>query len=76
MFKLLKIPILCWKESLKQIKNKTKEQKWGYFGTLAGTLGSILLGNLLLEKGIVRAVSGNNKGKGSARAAYGKEWNF
>ena len=60
----------------KTIKNKTKEQKERYFGTLVGTLGSILLGNLLSGKGIVRAVSGNNKGKGSARAAYGKEWNF
>ena len=60
----------------KTIKNKTKEQKGGYFRTLVGTLGSILLGNLLLGKGIVRAVSGNNKGKGSARATYGKEWNF
>ena len=60
----------------KTIKNKTKEQKGGYFGTLVGTLGPILLGNLLSGKGIVRAVSGNNKGKGSARAGYGKEWNF
>ena len=60
----------------KTIKSKTKEQKGGYFGTLVGALGSILLGNLLSGKGIVRAVSGNNKGKGSARAAYGKEWNF
>ena len=27
-------------------KNKTEEQKGGFLGTLIGTLGSILLGNL------------------------------
>ena len=37
------------------IKNETKEQKGGFLGTLVGTLGSILLGNLLSGKGIVRA---------------------
>ena len=31
---------------------------------LLGTLGASLLGNLLTGKGIVRARSGNNKGKG------------
>ena len=34
------------------IKNETK-QKRGFLGTLVGTLGSILLGNLLSVKGIV-----------------------
>ena len=34
--------------------------------------GSILLGHLLSEKGIVRAGSRNKKGKGIARAGYGK----
>ena len=33
-------------------KNETK-QKRGFLGTLVGTLGSILLGNLLSVKGIV-----------------------
>ena len=28
------------------IKNETKEQKGGFLGTLVGTLGPILLGNL------------------------------
>ena len=31
----------------KAVKNETKEQKGGFLGTLVGTLGSILLGNLL-----------------------------
>ena len=43
---------------------------------LLGTLRVSLLGNMLAEKGIVIAGSGNNKGKGVARAGYGKEWNF
>ena len=66
MLQLLKIPIFCWKESLKQLKIKQKNKKEDI---------SDLLRNLLSGKGIVRAASGNNKGKGSARSAYGKEWN-
>ena len=60
----------------KTIKNETKEQKGRFLGTLVDTLGSILLGNLLAGKGIVRAGSGHKKGKGIVRAGYGKEWNF
>ena len=56
----------------KTIENKTKEQKRGFLGTLVGTLGSILRGNLLSGKGIVRAGSG----KGIVRDGYGKEWDF
>ena len=40
------------------------------------TLGASLLGNLLAGKGIIRAGSGNKKGKGIIRADYGKEWDF
>ena len=61
---------ICW--VTETIKNKTREQTWGFLGTLVGTLGSILLGHLLSEKGIVRAGSRNKKGKGIARAGYGK----
>ena len=43
---------------------------------LLGTLGASLLGNLLAEKGIVRAGSGNKKGKGIVRADYGKDLDF
>ena len=43
---------------------------------LLGTLGASLLGNLLAGKGIVRAGSGNKKGKGIVIVGYGKEWDF
>ena len=51
----------------KTIKNETKEQG-GFLSMLLGTLGATLLGNLLAGKGIVRAGSGNKKGKVIARA--------
>ena len=73
----------------KTIKNETKEQKGGFLSMLLGTLGASLLGNLLARKGIVRAGSGNKKGKGIVRAGSGnkkgkgivragtgKEWDF
>ena len=43
---------------------------------LLGSLGASLLGNMLARKGIVRAVSGNKKGKGIVRAGYGNEMDF
>ena len=52
------------------------EEKGGFLSTLLGTLGASLLGNMLAGKGIVRADSGNKKGKGIVRAAYGKECDF
>ena len=60
----------------KTIENETKKQKGGFFSMLLGTLGASLLGNLLAAKGIVRASSGNKKGKGIVRAGTGKQWNF
>ena len=60
----------------KTIKNKTKEQKGGFLSMLLGTLGASLLGNLLVEKGIERAGSGNKKGKGILRAGYGNQMDF
>ena len=57
----------------KIIKNETKEQKGGFLSMLLGTLGAILLGNLLTGKGFVRAGYGNNKGKGIVRAGYGNQ---
>ena len=47
----------------KTIKNKTKEQKGRFLRLLLGTLGASLLGNMLAGTGIVRAGSGNKKGK-------------
>ena len=42
----------------KTIENETKEQRGGFLGMLLGTLGASLLGNLLTEKGIMRADDG------------------
>ena len=58
----------------KTIKNETKEQKGGFSSMLLGTLGAILLGNLLTGKGIVRV--GTGKKKGIVRAGTGKQWDF
>ena len=60
----------------KTIENETKEQKGGFLSMLLGTLGASLLGNLLSGKRIVRAGSGNNKGKGVVRVGYGNKMDF
>ena len=52
------------KEVTKKIKNETKEPKRGFLSTFWGTLGARLLEHLLAGKRIVRAGSGNKKGKG------------
>ena len=44
------------------VKNEAKEQKGWFLGMLLGTLGAILLGNLLTRKGTNRA------GEGTVRA--------
>ena len=56
----------------KTIENETKEQKGGFLSMLLGTLGASLLGNLLTGKGVEKAGSGDNKGKGVVRAGYGR----
>ena len=55
----------------KTIKNETEEQKGGFLSMLLGTLGASLLGNVFAR--ILRAGSGNKKGKEIVRAGYGKE---
>ena len=57
----------------KTIKNETKEPKGGFLSMLLGTFGASLLGNLLAGKSIVRADSGNKKGKGIVRGGTGKD---
>ena len=47
----------------KRIKNETKKREGGFLGVLLGTLGSILSGNMLEKKGIVREGSGGKKKK-------------
>ena len=56
----------------KAVKNETREQRGGFLETLVGTLGSILLRDLLSGKGIVRAGSG----KGIVRTGSGKQLDF
>ena len=63
---------------------KQKNKKEDFLSMLLGTLGASLLGNLFTGKGILRAFSGNKKGKGIVRAGTGrplsstlkKEWDF
>ena len=61
------------KRVTKTIKNETKEQKEGFLSMLLGTLGVSLLENLFAAKEIVRAGSGNKKGKGIVRVGTGKD---
>ena len=72
----LEVSKILLKGVTKAIKNETKEQKGGFLSMLLGTLGASLLGNILAGKRIVRAGSGNKKGKWIVRAGYGKEWDF
>ena len=43
---------------------------------LLGTLGAILLVNMLAGKGIVIAGYRNKRGKGIVRARYRQKWDF
>ena len=60
---------ILFKGITKTIKNKTKEQKGGFFSMLLDTLGASLLGNLLSGKGTSRA------GERIVRADYGSSIN-
>ena len=63
---------------------KQKNKKGVFLIMLLGTLGATLLGNLLTEKGLLRAGSSrpltfalkNNKGKRIVRSGSGKEWDI
>ena len=67
----------------KTIGNQTKQLKKGFLGMLLGTFGASLFGNLLTEKGIVRAWSSrplsstwqNKKGKKIVRAGFNQKCN-
>ena len=58
------------------IQNESKEQKWGFLSMLLDTLGAILLGNILAEKGAIVTIHGrgmNIAGEGIVRAGYGNK---
>ena len=66
----LENPGILLKEVTKTIENETKEQRGGFLSMLPGTLGAILLGNLLIGgKGMMRA------GEGIVRAGEGSKKN-
>ena len=60
----------------KAVKNETREQREEFWSMLLATLGASLLENILSGKGIVRAGSGNKKGKVIVTTGYGTEWDF
>ena len=55
----------------KAIKNDVKEQKGGALGMLLGTLAPSLLGNLLAQRGFIRAGKGTITAGGFSRAGTG-----
>ena len=67
---------ILFKGVTETFKNETKEQKGEFLSILLGFLGASLLGNMLAGIEIIRAGSGNKKGKEIVRAGYGKECRF
>ena len=49
------------------VENELKEQKGAFLSMLLGTLGPNLLGNMLADRGVIRA------GEGTTRAGYGSK---
>ena len=60
----------------KAAKNEISEQRGGCLGILMGTVASILLGNILSGKGIVRTGSGNKKEKRNCISWLWKKMGF
>ena len=52
------------------VQNEAKEQKGGFLSILLGTLGAILLGNILTGKGAI-ATKSKSQGRGTNRAGKG-----
>ena len=73
--------VLLIKGVSEKIQNEAKEQKGGFLSMLLGTLGAILLGNMLAGRGINRAGYGSKDlqskgGKVIIRAGYGSKLDF
>ena len=51
----------------KTVENEVKEQNGGFLSMLLGTLGASLLGNMLADRGDIRAE------EGTIRAGYGSK---
>ena len=69
---LLKQKDLLFKGVTETAQNGVKEQKGGFLSMLSSTLGTSLLGNFLIGRGIYRA----GKGKGIKRVGYGNKLDF
>ena len=70
---------LLLKGVAESVQNEVKEQKGGFLSMLWGTLGALLLGNLLSGKGIYRAgkCRGTHRaGEGIVRAGEGRPSSF
>ena len=65
--KSLEDSLLLLKGVSETIENEVKEQKREFLGLLLGTLGSSLLGNILVGKRI------NRSGEGIVRVGYGNK---
>ena len=69
IIKSLEDSSLSIKSAAETVKNEVKEQKGGFLGTLAATLGASLLGNMLAGKGVIRFGEGTiREDEGSLRA--------
>ena len=68
---------LLLKRVSESVQNEVKEQKGGFLSILLGTLGAILLGNLLTGKGVSKKVKGIHRaGEGIVRAGEGNNMDF
>ena len=63
---------LLLKGAVETTRNEVKARKGGFLNTLLGKLGAIVLGNMIVDKGITRAAYGS-KGKGIVRAGSGSK---
>ena len=68
---------LLLKRVTESVQNEAKEQKGGFLSMLLGTLGAVLLGNLLTGKGVNKKVKGIHKaGEGIVRPGEGNNMDF
>ena len=68
---------LLLKRVTESVQNEVKEQKGGFLGMLLGTLGAILLGNLLTGKGVNKKVKGIHRaGEGIVRPGEENNMDF
>ena len=68
---------LLLKRVTESVQNEVNEQKGGFLNMLLGTLGAILLGNLLTGKGVNKKVKGIHRDdEGIVRAGEGNNMDF